>query len=276
MHRLIAIGLVYALTSAGCGGDSPPAPSPTVTSVTVAPATPGQAIFIGQRVQFRATSTLSNGQMQTASATWGSNNPGVATVDQSGMVTAIAAGEATIFADVNPRGETLIRVFPNFGGSWAGNEVLASCEDSGDLVGFCDPEFFVVGDVFPHHSMFTQNGASVDAVIDLGDGESATMTGTVTVGGQLELPTAPILPADPLFNSQVQNWRSRADVPSQMTGQYDGFITIPGFPGFARLTFRLEDVVKTTATAGALSRTGGSVGARIRGVVADLERRRQR
>jgi len=257
--RVLFLAVVVALAAVGCGGDNPVAPTPTVSSVTVAPATPNQTIFIGQTAQFTATSTLSNGQTETRAGTWGSDNPAVATVDQNGLVTAVAAGEATIFVDVNPRGAVLIRVFPNFGGTWAGNEILTACQDSGDFAGFCaEPGLFPIGTVGGHGSMFTQNRASVDAVIQAGDGTTASSTGTVTTDGELRLPTAPVLPAEPLINGQIQNWSSRADVPSQMTGTYDAFFTAPGVTGSVEIAIRLEDVVQTSTSMGAVFQIGRS------------------
>ena len=219
---MLVLGLVGGLLVA-CGGDggSPSGPSTTPSVSVTFPA--GGTIFIGNAVQFAAQETLSNGTTRDATndATWGSDAPNVATVSSTGLVTAVAAGQATISADVNPRGTMLIRVFPNFGGSWAGNEVFASCEASGEFEGLCDVPGFGVGAVFPHNSMFTQNEASVDATIFTGDGTTATMTGNITVGGELQLPSAPVLPADPMVNAQVQNWLSRADTPSRMTGTYE-------------------------------------------------------
>ena len=137
--RVSHLAVVVTLASVGCSGDDNPAsPTPTVSSVTVAPANPGGTIFIGETTQFQATSTLSNGQTEMRAGTWGSDNTDVATVDQNGLVTGVAAGEATIFVDVNPRGQLLIRVFPDFGGSWAGNEVPTGCQDSGAFAGVCN------------------------------------------------------------------------------------------------------------------------------------------
>ena len=58
--------------------------------------------------------------------------------------------------------------------------------------------------------MFVQTGPSVDAVVGSGEGTpAARMTGTVSIGGELQLPTAPVLPVrDPDgINAQIQNWR---------------------------------------------------------------------
>ena len=68
--RVSHLAVVVTLASVGCSGDDNPAsPTPTVSSVTVAPANPGGTIFIemGETTQFQATSTLSNGQTEMKS-----------------------------------------------------------------------------------------------------------------------------------------------------------------------------------------------------------------
>jgi hypothetical protein len=241
-----------------CGGSdtsSPAGATTTVTSVSVTfPA--GGTIFIGNAVQFEARETLSNGTTRVAtSATWGSDAPGVATVSQTGLVTAIAAGQATIFADVNPRGTLAIRVFPDFGGSWTGNEILAGCQDSGAFEGLCaDPGFLETGQVFDHRSAFTQNEASVDAELDTGDGTAARLTGTIAIDGELQLLAGPVLPADPQIDVEIRNWRSRADTPSRMTGGYEASFTAAGVPGSATISIQLQDVVKSGGSFASSSR----------------------
>jgi hypothetical protein len=220
----------------------------------------GGTIFISDRVQFEARETLSDGATRTAAnAVWGSDAPGVASVSPTGLVTAVAAGEATIFADVNPRGTLRIRVFPDFRGTWTGTEVMTSCEESGTFVGVCTELAGLLG---AHNSSFVQNQETVDAVIDTGDGTRATMTGMITVGGELQLPSAPVLPADPTVQAQVQNWRSRADVPSRMTGTYEALFTAPGVPGSFTMRLELQNVVKTSAAS--TSQPGSST---VEGVV---------
>jgi hypothetical protein len=108
-RNLFVLLLVTQLVA--CGDDSPTAPTSTTTSVEVRFS--AEAIRVGDAVQFEAYETLSNGTTRRATAaTWGSDNPAVATVSSSGLVTAVSPGEATIFADVNPRGTVRIRVLP--------------------------------------------------------------------------------------------------------------------------------------------------------------------
>jgi len=100
---LVACTLVVSSCGSDGGGSStpttptPPA-TPTVTGVTVVG--PGGTPTPGQTAQFTATAALSNGTTQavTSQATWQSSNTGIATVTSSGLVTAVAAGQAEIRA----------------------------------------------------------------------------------------------------------------------------------------------------------------------------------
>ncbi len=261
-----AVGLVAALgglTACGDDGGSPTAPSATTTSVTIAiPA--GGTIFIGREVQFEARETLSNGTARVATnATWGSDAPGVASVSATGLVRGVSPGEASIFADTPARGALRIRVYPNFGGTWRGNEVILGCEATGAFVGLCAE--FAPGEVGVHDSSFTQTEASVNAVFDAGDGSAARMSGTISIGGELQLPSTSYLPPEPSLDIQMQNWRSRSDVPAAMTGSYDLFLTATGMSGFVRLGLRLENVTRTgSPSAQALPPTGLTIAERVR------------
>lgn len=94
--------VLFCLMFSCKGPTTPEKPSPTATSVTVS--SPNSTIVIGQTEQMTATVRMSDGTTKTATGTWGSDTPSVAAVDQSGLVTAIAAGNATIYIDVNTAG----------------------------------------------------------------------------------------------------------------------------------------------------------------------------
>ena len=88
----------------GCGGDGgteptrPPPEPPRPASVTVSPAAI-ELTALGATVQLSAEVRDQNGNvMAGAAATWASGDPSVATVDRSGLVTAVANGTATITA----------------------------------------------------------------------------------------------------------------------------------------------------------------------------------
>ena len=258
-----AVGVcVVSVAACGGGSSSPTGPAPA-TVVTVS--FPGGPLFIGSTTQFEARETLSDGTTRpAASASWSSDKPQVASVSNQGVVNGVTAGEAIISADVNgARGSLTIRVFPNFGGSWTGTETAVTCVDSGALTGFCSVGG-LVGEEFLHSSSFTQNQASVTALLETNEGQRATMTGSITVDGELRLESAPALPPDPEFNLQVENWRSRADTPSRMTGTYDVVVTVSGLTGSVRVGVRLNTVVKsTTSSVTQGSRSGSALRSRI-------------
>lgn len=93
---LAMLGLLSACGGGGgSGGGTPPV---TLRSVSVTPANP--SIALGGTQQFTATGSYSDGSSQnlTASATWSSATPSVATVSSSGLATSVATGSATISA----------------------------------------------------------------------------------------------------------------------------------------------------------------------------------
>jgi hypothetical protein len=105
---VLAIGLgLIACTS---GGSTTPAP--TVSSVTVAPAT--ASVVAGQSTQLAANVVVSNGAATTV--TWSSGNTAIATVGSTGMVQGVSAGTTTIVATstVNPskQGTATVTVTP--------------------------------------------------------------------------------------------------------------------------------------------------------------------
>jgi hypothetical protein len=250
--RLGRVAVVtLALFPAGCGdGKSPTAPAPSSTGLSVTfPG--GGTIYIGAAALFEAVETLSNGTTRAAAAIWSSDAPTVATVTQSGVVTALAAGEATITAAAGERRGTLrVRVFPNFTGVWSGIESGISCDDTGAFDGLCgDPEVYEPGQRFRHDSRYTQTDASVSVTLDLGEQFTASGPGTVSVPGDLQLPTTRVLPDDEDVKIDIQDLRFRSDVPGRLTGTYFVRFTAPGVDGSLVLGVRLESVTRTTLAA---------------------------
>lgn len=269
-----ALTLAFLCVCVGCGDDGPGTPpTQTVSSVTVSyPGAPNGPIYIGAQTQFTATSTLSNGTTQVATnAAWGSDAPAVATVSATGLVNPLRAGMATIFADVNPRGVLLIRVFPNFNGTWRGVDTVTNCVATGAFVGVsCVEDTFVVGQTFQHDSRFTQTRETVQATIDLGEGTIGNATGNITVDGELQLPTSTVAIEGGVI--ELREWRSRSDEPSRMTGTYQARLTVPGAPGDTTISFRLDNVTRiSTATALSLG-PGGSVAQTVRRAAAQIAR----
>jgi len=251
---LLIASLTAGMAFAGCGdkkgGSGGPSPSPMPTGVTVTfPA--GTTVFIGSAVQFSAQETLSNGTTRAAqNPVWSSSNPAVATVSASGVVTGVAAGEVTISARATTVGTLPVRVYPSFGGTWDGVDVVTSCVDAGVWSGICqDPDFVSIGEQFVFHATMTQADESVDAVMDLGDGSTAAATGQVSVDGELRVPTAEVVPEEPPLIVTVENWRSRSDVLRVLTGTYDFVFATSDPNDLIRVGFELQNVPKTFSPA---------------------------
>lgn len=95
----LILGYVSYLLGCGSGLSRTTTPTqPTVSSISVTPAT--ASLSVGGTQQLHATanySDRSSGDV-TATATWTSSNAAVATVSNAGMVTAVAPGNATVTA----------------------------------------------------------------------------------------------------------------------------------------------------------------------------------
>src|SRR5579863_5187617 len=97
---VIAVALIVCNGCGGGGGSSaspsPPSPTPQSLSVTA----PGDSLIIGDTVPLTAILTYSDSSTQdvTASATWSAAPATVVTVSNSGLLTAVSAGSATVIA----------------------------------------------------------------------------------------------------------------------------------------------------------------------------------
>src|SRR5690242_13481476 len=92
-----AANLVLAIGLVGCGDRlaSPPNLPPTLTTVTVAPST--ITLPVGEKQTLMAT-VIAEPRPSNSRVKWSSANPAVATVDDNGVVTAVAGGTTTIIA----------------------------------------------------------------------------------------------------------------------------------------------------------------------------------
>ena len=262
------------LLAAGCGGEeSPTAPSAIEATISVTyPA--GSTIFIGNQVQFEATVTLGDGSTQPAAdATWSSDAPSVATVSPAGLVTAVAAGEATLSAEANPagRGSLRIRVYPEFRGSWTGWWRVADCTASGAAlwVELCallkSSSQGVAGS--PLRIDLTQDGGLVDGTVDLGElavggarpaEPFEVESGEVSIDGTLRLTLSTVTIAEKgiELRAEVLSWETRADTPGRMTGQFQVELSVAGdsvllveLTGSLVIDGSLEEVIRSASAA---------------------------
>jgi Concanavalin A-like lectin/glucanases superfamily/Bacterial Ig-like domain (group 2)/IPT/TIG domain/Glucodextranase, domain B len=98
----LALGNAVIVVNASGGSSASQSFSvlPSMVSLSLQPAIPG--MLVGATQQFSAMGTFSDGSTQnlTAAANWSSYNPGIATVNSNGLVTAVSSGTASITAAV--------------------------------------------------------------------------------------------------------------------------------------------------------------------------------
>ena len=100
---------IIGLLLAGCGSDNGMTPPPTVASIVVTPLS-ATITGIGNTQQFTAQPLDSDGNPVSASVTWSSSTPSVATVNSSGLATAVGSGTTSIQAEAGVVGNAVLVV----------------------------------------------------------------------------------------------------------------------------------------------------------------------
>jgi len=97
MLCLVPVGCLQS-----CGGTSGKGGTATPVIRSLSVSGPSELFALGQQVAWQATESLSDGTTRegTVSVTWTSSDPSVATVNNSGLVTAVARGTAEISAAI--------------------------------------------------------------------------------------------------------------------------------------------------------------------------------
>ncbi|MGI9101081.1 MAG: Ig-like domain-containing protein [Terriglobales bacterium] len=105
MNCLRAVGLCFAMFTAlllvSCGSD------PSLTKITISPASNTASVVQGQTLQFQAMGTYKKSNQSTSSSditsqvTWVSANASLATINSSGLATALSPGIPVITASMD-------------------------------------------------------------------------------------------------------------------------------------------------------------------------------
>ena len=206
--RIAAIALACAGCSSGGGaGDGPATPVLNAVSLSA----PSQTVVAGGTVQLGATPRDQSGNSISATVTWSSSASNVAAVDASGLVTAVAAGSATITATATSgakivTGNIAITVTP----VPVPTTVTVAAAQSSILIGATDQLTATVKDQFGNAFAATvtwSTSASTVATVNTNGLVTAVAAGTATItataagggptvtGNTVITITAPIVPA---------------------------------------------------------------------------------
>jgi uncharacterized protein YjlB len=98
---LLSVGAL-ALVMAACSSTALSPPAPTLSSLTVTPASPDNLV-VGATQQFTVIGTYSDGSTYdiTYQVTWASSDTSVATISSAGLATGVAAGTTGITASLS-------------------------------------------------------------------------------------------------------------------------------------------------------------------------------
>jgi hypothetical protein len=178
--------LIPLVLTAACGGSST-APTPQVSTTGVTVTLPAIA-KVGESQQASATAARSDGSSQAVSAGFQSDAPSVASVTDGGLVTGQANGQANIFVVKDGRqGSKLLRVVPDYQGSWSGRYTIATCTSDGIIrsAGGCTTSFGV-GSSLQITAQLTQTADVVTGTISFGSLTGPQVTTPIGADGSVQ------------------------------------------------------------------------------------------
>ena len=273
VHWSFAIAMACILF--GCGDDSsnasPSGPSPSSSATTSVNVTVTSPIRMGQTAQASAVAALSNGQSQNLTSGWRSDNAGVATVADAGLVTGVANGQATIYVATGGRqGQQVIRVVPDYHGAWEGTLRVTSCAQTGVFaeVGLCNDIPVSASEGFDLALM--QTGEAMSAQLYFGDSDQ-TVAAPIAPDGSSAFAGRASYTEEEITLTLDTAWQINSTRVGALTGTVNDVYRVAGYPGEARISYEIQLATRTATSAssntaevgartpGARSRAAGSV-----------------
>lgn len=230
--------LLVIVASACHGSDTLTLPA----NVAIIVSSPNTNVLFGSTEQM--TATASDGRVLTG-GTWGSDTPSVATITTTGLVTPVGAGLTNIFFVASDKqGTKQIRGLPSLNGTFAGNYIVTSCTQSGQVgdANLCG--VFPVGSVGPYTFNFTQSVDAVSGRFFLAAIRFDNISGTIGLGGNLSFSaraeTAPPTVID-------VTWNLTASRPNTLSGEVFQVWTHTGLSGQANINGSISTFSKTAS-----------------------------
>jgi Big-like domain-containing protein len=238
-HLVLVIALALGVA---CGSSTGPSEVVTTSGINVTVSNP---LRMGQTTQAAGTATLSNGQTQSVTAGWRSDVPAVATATDGGLVAGVANGRATIYVvSGGVQGQQVIRVVPDYHGSWDGGLRVTSCTDSGVFASADACDDFRVGVVSGYALSLDQSGESMSAEASYSD---AVNFPAVAVPLQADGRASFTMAATAVISDVTVNVSANFAINSSRVGELTGTVNevwrLPNISGEMRLA---QSIVNTT------------------------------
>jgi len=219
MQRVVRLSFVGLLAIVGAGltacGDKVTVPNPgngqdsVVHSVTVSP--PSASLKVGDKFQFGA-SVDAGSAITDRTVTWSSSNTAVATVDQTGLVTAVAGGNASILAkskaDPNVSGAASVTVAAEVAATVTiGNIMQTTCDVFGGCTSVPATLTNVANqlDVTVNLDPGTQKVSEVDLIMNCGGADTIVAKQTLSTADVAPLSEDASAPLQFSFNTAAFN-----------------------------------------------------------------------
>ena len=203
---------------------------------------------MGQTAQASGTASLSNGQSQAVTSGWRSDASSVATVTDAGLVTGVSNGRATIYVVYGGRqGQQLIRVVPDYQGSWEGGLRVTSCSETGVFpsIDFC--KILAVGTVDGYSLALAQAGEQMTARLAFGSITFPTVPAPIGEDGLASFAATYVDTSNGLAIDATVAINSLRI--GELTGTVSEVWTVPGETGEGRLEESIVGTTRTSTTA---------------------------
>jgi Bacterial Ig-like domain (group 2) len=222
-------------------------------------------VFIGATEQMTASATLTNGTPQTPACTWGADAPAVASINPAtGLVTAVASGNVTVWCDASGRrGTKLLRILPNYAGTWSGSYFITGCSHSGAFAtgNFCGN--FSTNQVLPYNFVLTQSADSVAGRFFLGTIQFDQTTAPVSLDGSMILTSR----STSGTTSIDVVWSVNSTQAGRVTGTHHQIWRSSGLSGQGDVNATIRDSSRTNAVMVTLGRPITSLGDALSAIV---------
>jgi Bacterial Ig-like domain (group 2) len=224
--RILAL-LTLGPLLASCHDAMGPSPLPSSTPpqpdvLTLVPAI--DALKLGATEALTAVVVSANGSRRTVIASWSSDAPTVAAVDDGGHVLGVSLGKTTVRASFQALSAAQpVRVVPDYQGRWSGEYRVVDCQQLSGNVSICR-----TGIILPIRTIVTQNGASLTGTLELYSTEWAFLVETGPVEGSIDdagglvlAGTTSSVQAEQPGETRVSGWStSLTDSGDEMTGRF--------------------------------------------------------